>query len=105
MGRGNGKNGGSPPPTRGTLTATADIFLLVRITPAYAGNIISPLAWYLATQDHPRLRGEHPGLARKVFFALGSPPPTRGTFLFIMYYGVLMGITPAYAGNMRDIEF
>ena len=51
--------------------------------------------------DHPRLRGEHLLILQLKFLLLGSPPPTRGTLLDHLMYGVKTRITPAYAGNTQ----
>ena len=50
---------GSPPPTRGTPIFKYFPILLIRITPAYAGNTLSCIPLKRFFQDHPRLRGEH----------------------------------------------
>ena len=50
---------GSPPPTRGTPSASSLMSFVSRITPAYAGNTWSLLCATVFSQDHPRLRGEH----------------------------------------------
>ncbi len=69
------------------------------ITPACAGNrhrnaYIARAAW-----DHPRLRGEQSVISPFMFFAAGSPPLARGTAIQVSNAGMLIGITPACAGN------
>ena len=90
---------GSPPPTRGTHKSNDVFFIMLRITPAYAGNTYLSVGNTYMYQDHPRLRGEHRAYALSRPCTSGSPPPTRGTPLLIMLYFKIMGITPAYAGN------
>ena len=70
-----------------------------RITPAYAGNTEPRLRNITFDQDHPRLRGEHVEQVSALGTDMGSPPPTRGTLVFIHGNCPLCGITPAYAGN------
>ena len=73
-----------------------------RITPAYAGNTALLILAVYNSWDHPRLRGEHRGDKELTDYAVGSPPPTRGT-LKTKNRGRRYGrITPAYAGNTAD---
>ena len=90
---------GSPPPTRGTLYYCSVIYILRRITPAYAGNTLIVEYITHAARDHPRLRGEHFNDSPLKFVREGSPPPTRGTHKNRYEVKTLKGITPAYAGN------
>ena len=55
----NPNRSGSPPPTRGTLTAIRQHVYSSRITPAYAGNTALLILAVYKSWDHPRLRGEH----------------------------------------------
>ncbi len=50
-------------------------------------------------RDHPRLRGEYRSSNAGINFTVGSPPPTRGILKDIAVSDMLLGITPAYAGN------
>ena len=90
---------GSPPPTRGTLTAEGGLWDSSGITPAYAGNTALCISTDNMPQDHPRLRGEHNWNRCQHAYQLGSPPPTRGTPSSIGVGIAFPGITPAYAGN------
>ena len=90
---------GSPPPTRGTPDGADGADGADGITPAYAGNTVKLQQSKLCTEDHPRLRGEHS--VNRVLYSkcLGSPPPTRGTLIWLMLHELISRITPAYAGN------
>ena len=50
---------GSPPHTRGIYGARQACNRLLRLTPAYAGNIISEHFDAKADWAHPRIRGEY----------------------------------------------
>ena len=76
---------------------------LCRITPAYAGNTRIKNILGGRKKDHPRLRGEHNFSIAALTFLLGSPPPTRGTQYHGFHVKPGMGITPAYAGNTKQI--
>ena len=75
---------GSPPPTRGTLLILFNLDITPGITPAYAGNTFNYTIDGDTLQDHPRLRGEHKAFKRWVTSEVGSPPPTRGTPIFVI---------------------
>ena len=90
---------GSPPPVRGTLDVHNYDLRTDRITPACAGNTITPTSAKCLFTDHPRLCGEHSWLCRLALRTLGSPPPVRGTLKFLERPARHIGITPACAGN------
>ena len=70
---------GSPPRVRGTVHADNLVFLIIRITPACAGNsILTPQMKYMR-QDHPRVCGEQRIIPLIKAIAAGSPPRVRGT--------------------------
>ena len=71
------------------------------IIPAYARNTRSGTHRGKATQDHPRLRGEHRPCSPCRPFRAGSSPLTRGTRQPNAPRDRLVGIIPAYAGNTR----
>ena len=73
--------------------------ILLRITPAHAGNTLCLQLVGLLCRDHPRTRGEHKAAGLSPLAPIGSPPHTRGTLCadWIDMYGT--GITPAHAGN------
>ena len=110
---------GSPPLARGIHLDFLDFVRAVRITPACAGNTLSPKNKGRQTEDHPRLRGEYrqqslmlsryrgsPRLrgeymsaASNITSAPGSPPLARGIQLIPGRRVSAIGITPACAGN------
>ena len=47
----------------------------------------------------PRIRGEHTHFGEGHIIEWGSPPHTRGTQNLDLGIRLLLGITPAYAGN------
>ena len=52
-------NGGSSPHTRGAPSLSSSMNRLTGIIPAYAGSTSTRFWQFLATRDHPRIRGEH----------------------------------------------
>ena len=97
---------GSPPLARGILgyavTCTADS----GITPACAGNTSACLPWVGSSRDHPRLRGEYLVSDRFTHAGAGSPPLARGILKSSHDSLLLLGITPACAGNtLQDRQY
>ena len=90
---------GSPPLARGIHLDFLDFVRAVRITPACAGNTLSPKNKGRQTEDHPRLRGEYKERAKKSRPSWGSPPLARGILEVLEIPPRLEGITPACAGN------
>ena len=78
------KGDGSPPHTRGTLSAISSGMGRARITPAYTGNTCV----YISS---PHIQ-------------LGSPPHTRGTPLQYLKEELPTRITPAYTGNTVALQ-
>ena len=78
------------------------MWIIVGITPAYAGNTVYYTECGGHYRDHPRLRGEHTWNTAVYNVQMGSPPPTRGTPSSVSLVFVLGGITPAYAGNTNE---
>ena len=77
----NGK--GSPPHTRGKVPLWNQHRSCSGITPAYAGKRSQRASWWPGNRDHPRIRGEKPGLRWQMPRPLGSPPHTRGKALWV----------------------
>ena len=75
---------------------------MTRLTPAYAGNINTYLEDDAIQQAHPRIRGEY--ILNLPLFdnTSGSPPHTRGISERPFDVSLRIGLTPAYAGNMRN---
>ena len=72
-------------------------------TPAYAGNTSDPSSTIPVFRDHPRLRGEYLLLFRIYNAILGSPPLARGIPLKASVKMLVLGITPACAGNTYSV--
>ena len=110
---------GSPPLARGIHLDFLDFVRAVRITPACAGNTLSPKNKGRQTEDHPRLRGEYrqqslmlsryrgsPRLRGEYasfdngrLSISGSPPLARGILRMPPQGCQENRITPACAGN------
>ena len=52
-------------------------------------------------EDHPRPCGEHRKKPSCTSSTMGSPPPMRGTLLFLLSILAGIRITPAHAGNTK----
>ena len=96
---------GSPPHTRGKYGRPDRHALPLRITPAYAGKIPAGRAPRSAFQDHPRIRGENPDMAKQKKAPPGSPPHTRGKSPRRWRRSMPQRITPAYAGKIFSNKF
>ena len=94
-------NPGSSPRVRGTLPAALGDYLPVGIIPACAGNTRRRLHSILSTRDHPRVCGEHLGLAHDYEVVSGSSPRVRGTPTRWNRPPRGGGIIPACAGNTQ----
>ena len=72
------ESSGSPPHARGRRASEVSLKGLEGITPACAGKTPSTGGATRTTTDHPRMRGEDPGLRRGEDLEPGSPPHARG---------------------------
>ena len=75
------------------------------ITPAYAGKRSGVLYRLSLKRDHPRVCGEKPARAIPAQSASGSPPRMRGKADGFGQTDELSGITPAYAGKSRSLNW
>ena len=66
---------------RGTWGGKFEFLGVVRITPAYAGNICFFAENASLPKDHPRICGEHYDADAVGNYVTGSPPHMRGTYL------------------------
>ena len=89
---------GSPPLARGIHLDFLDFVRAVRITPACAGNTLSPKNKGRQTEDHPRLRGEYEKDVAKKQTNKGSPPLAQGIPPTITNVEPISGITPLARG-------
>ena len=90
---------GSSPHTRGAHRIGCVVSVAVRIIPAYAGSTSGEHLTGRAPADHPRIRGEHPGVNRNGRGPAGSSPHTRGARRHETPESQTPGIIPAYAGS------
>ena len=86
---------------RGKVSRNYRIFILIGITPAYAGKSFQSLFSSARSRDHPRLCGEKFYKSGNVCGAWGSPPPMRGKVASSNLSLKSPRITPAYAGKSR----
>ena len=96
-------NTGSPPHTRGIFFLAMLVLIVLRFTPAYAGNIGRGIQYLIITQVHPRIRGEYTSFTILINHLTGSPPHTRGILLNFYMVTKLIRFTPAYAGNIKTL--
>ena len=68
---------GSPPHTRDKRKMFSDTKSIIRITPAYAGQISRLDRISLTSQDHPRIRGTNVLFKQSHSKVAGSSPHTR----------------------------
>ena len=90
---------GSSPPARGTPRRVLAGGLTLRFIPACAGNTKRPLSQRAFPTVHPRLRGEHGGVASARHRWNGSSPPARGTRRSLPARSLVFRFIPACAGN------
>ena len=92
---------GSPPLARGPRLFLPHPGVIVRITPARAGTTRILRKRQGSGWDHPRSRGDHPGLRHLLKGNSGSPPLARGPPSSLSRQDLFAGITPARAGTTR----
>ena len=86
---------------RGTAFRYCFYNLIIRITPAHAGNSLRRGKTQGIKGDHPRPCGEQFVQFAAIPTPQGSPPPMRGTGTSSIRTSSTRGITPAHAGNSR----
>ena len=92
---------GSPPRMRGKDGRCQRLMKKLRITPAYAGKSLWPVAESCTRWDHPRVCGEKFRAYVKIWNEWGSLPRMRGKDTRLPKAVGFHGITPAYAGKSR----
>ena len=90
---------GSSPHTRGALSHPLEGLDEAGIIPAYAGSTLPENVDRLKTEDHPRIRGEHPPQLVDEPSRAGSSPHTRGARRPSCAPSSSARIIPAYAGS------
>ena len=91
---------GSSPHTRDKSPFTGDNAVLPGIIPAYAGQISEAPVRRIWRRDHPRIRGTNQSAPSSSINLLGSPPHTRDKSQSPYFIHDILGITPAYAGQI-----
>ena len=90
---------GSPPHGRGKVEEQMKVANHRRITPAWAGKSRPIVRAGVFTGDHPRMGGEKGEYDTDSDNDTGSPPHGRGKGVVNGRAGLLVGITPAWAGK------
>jgi len=90
---------GSSPRARGTRAETDPDWSCGRFIPACAGNTRGDAARWIKRSVHPRVRGEHRGVARIRWPITGSSPRARGTLEMLTETRFELRFIPACAGN------
>ena len=90
---------GSSPHARGAQVVAELVLVVPGIIPACAGSTRTFLITFLASQDHPRMRGEHSETSLLRSMAAGSSPHARRAPSGVLQLGMLEGIIPACAGS------
>ena len=98
--------GGSSPPVRGALCGRFAPPGLPGLIPACAGSTRGDTKGPTHLWAHPRLCGEHFGVAYEGARAVGSSPPVRGAHVTGSARAPLHGLIPACAGStLADMGF
>ena len=90
---------------RGKGAVFRPMYIILRITPAYAGKSRTLYAEAKNYEDHPRLCGEKRAVYSPSGSWLGSPPPMRGKVRAEQDDKHGARITPAYAGKSGKNQF
>ena len=90
---------GSSPHVRGALKVHVGRPTVAGIIPACAGSTVNYHYKQLKAGDHPRMCGEHCGVASNAWIRWGSSPHVRGALRCTAQSGHGLGIIPACAGS------
>ncbi len=99
QGRKTGRQSGSSPRVRGTVTRTLTRHICLRFIPACAGNSAFPFDAKHWPPVHPRVCGEQTVDSCLVIVLSGSSPRVRGTADHLNQLHVCLRFIPACAGN------
>ena len=91
---------GSSPHTRDKFFSFFKFLFILRIIPAYAGQINESLYHFIYSQDHPRIRGTNSSFEYLACSRLGSSPHTRDKSEPVFSFLRSLRIIPAYAGQI-----
>ena len=92
---------GSSPHARGAQPSDLRAEGCEGIIPACAGSTLTFAVRNRIRRDHPRMRGEHSGIASCIWRATGSSPHARGARQVHRAHQKGCGIIPACAGSTR----
>ena len=90
---------GSSPRARGARVDKDKAVIMWGIIPACAGSTRPDHPGHGQAGDHPRVRGEHPGLTPYTRNSEGSSPRARGALGGCDAFAEGLGIIPACAGS------
>ena len=90
---------GSSPLARGTQEEEVAATSAPRLIPARAGNTTQEAPQFHSGAAHPRSRGEHLTLFRRLSAGFGSSPLARGTLNYRARLAINIRLIPARAGN------
>ena len=68
------------------------------------GTLARDLKLPVVAGDHPRVCGEHAGTVGNPRCMTGSSPRMRGTYVWNLLAAQVLGIIPAYAGNITELS-
>ena len=92
---------GSSPRGRGTLGQEKTGNALIRVIPAWAGNILCYPCTACKDAGHPRVGGEHSSTVKPNALITGSSPRGRGTSAEFVFDLARARVIPAWAGNIN----
>ena len=90
---------GSSPHARGAQGSNGREATNPGIIPACAGSTLKIVGFICHSRDHPRMRGEHPGIQPLSWNGAGSSPHARGVPVLLDNPRRNLGIIPACAGS------
>ena len=90
---------GTSPRARGKRLQNRFLPKFLRNIPACAGKTNSLMMFSLLNQEHPRVRGENPGISLKTVYKPGTSPRARGKRLGGLPIGWFPRNIPACAGK------
>ena len=99
--KGAGLDPGSSPHARGAQGVAIATKDRTRIIPACAGSTTPEPTVVPLPTDHPRMRGEHGSVEKKVGVVVGSSPHARGALRLTIWRFIRPRIIPACAGSTK----
>ena len=87
-----------PPHTRGSTGRIDSFYLLIEVSPAYAGIDLRRALQKKPRKRFPRIRGDRPRQAPPSHLDWAFPPHTRGSTVAVQSPETRTAVSPAYAG-------